>query len=268
MGWGTGRPLPFHPRTTLITGASSGIGRAAATALAARGSNLVVVARRRDRLEALAQELRSAYGVHVQVIPADLRHPHVGVALLAACENHVDAVINNAGIGMFGRLDLQEPALLEDLLNVNVRAVTSITRAFIPAMRERREGTIVNISSIVAHHATPYWATYAASKAFVLEFTKALWQENLETGVRCVALCPGQTSTEFFTQAGRSPSRMLSMSTPQDVVDAMMAMLDSRNTRPQRFVDLRSRLTTIALDWLPLPLRLRLISGMAQHTHH
>lgn len=185
----------------LVTGASSGIGRAVAEQLAADGSDLVVVARRRDRLEELAVGLRSAHGVRVDVLVADMTDP----AQLAPVEDRlrtgVDLLVNNAGVGGQGRfaerpLDGQERQIL-----LNVLAPVRLAHAALEAMIPRAAGGILNVSSIAGRQPMPYLATYAATKAYLSTFSHALHEEVRHQGVAVTNLLPGFTRTEFHDVA-------------------------------------------------------------------
>ena len=191
-------------RRAWVTGASSGLGAAFAEALARRGFDLVIIARRRERLEALADELRDRYEVSVQVLAADLTQ----AADLQAIESHVasDAaltiLVNNAGFGTIGRFAALDPDRDEAEVRLNVIALSRLTRAALPGMIARGLGGIINVSSVTAFLPGPFHATYGASKAFVNSFTEALHEELHGTGVRVQALCPGFTRTEFQERAG------------------------------------------------------------------
>lgn len=191
---------------SLVTGASSGIGAAFARALAARGSDLVLVARRTDRLRELASELEGAHGIRAEVVTADLSEPAAGRALRAAISGDVDTVINNAGFGDHDALVDAEPEVLEHMIAVDVTALVDITRAFLPAMLQRRHGAIVNIASTAGFQPVPLMAVYGASKAFVLSFSEAVWQEAKPHGVRCWRshpVSPGPSSSR--SRATRMP---------------------------------------------------------------
>jgi len=197
--------VDYHGQTTLITGASSGIGAAFARALAARGSDVVLVARRLDRLQALAAELEHGHGVRATAIALDLSVPGAGRALAAAAEERhltVTSLINNAGFGTDGPFHQADADRLGEQINVNVGSLVDITRAFIEPLRASGTGVLVNVASMAAHNPIPGMATYAATKAFVLNFTEALWYESRPTGLRVLALSPGLTSTEFFDVLG------------------------------------------------------------------
>jgi hypothetical protein len=191
--------------TALITGASAGLGEGFARALAADGNDLILTARRADRLETLAAELRAKHGVAVRVIAADLADPAAPAQLMAAIAAaglRVDTLINNAGYGLRGAVaELDSDAQL-GIVDVNCRALVALARAVLPAMIERRSGGILNIASTAAFQPGPWMAVYYASKAFVLSFSEALHEEAKPHGVRVAALCPGPTHTEFAGRAG------------------------------------------------------------------
>src|ERR1700726_2477875 len=195
---------------TLITGASSGIGEAFARVLAARGDDLVLVARSAGKLEALAAELTARHNVRVDVVPADLSHSDASdgiVAELTARGIAIGTLVNNAGFGTYGEFAVLDAAHERDEVFVNVVAPVVLTRALLPAMIERGRGAIVNVGSTASFQPVPYMATYGATKAFVLSFSEAVAEEVRPHGIRVVALCPGQTETAFFDgmNEARSP---------------------------------------------------------------
>ncbi|HWV38719.1 MAG TPA: SDR family oxidoreductase [Vulgatibacter sp.] len=197
-------PFEYRGRWAVVTGASSGIGEAFARALATRGMNLVLAARRTALLGALGDALEKAHGVRVAAVGVDLADPTGPERLFreATAGREIHLLVNNAGFGLDGRFeDLPLERQLE-LLRVNVSAVVELTGLFLPAMQERRAGGIVQVSSSVAFQPVPGLATYAASKAFVLSFAEALWAENEDLGVRVLALCPGGSPTGFQDVAG------------------------------------------------------------------
>ena len=190
--------------TVLITGASSGIGLELARRFAADRSNLILVARSEEKLHQLAAELRAADGVQVRVLPEDLAAADSPRRLFDALQDEgvaVDVLVNNAGFGACGSVaDLPAEQLL-DIIQVNVAALTHLTRLFLPGMIERRSGGILNVASLAAFQPGPYMAVYYATKAYVLSFTEALAEELLGTGVRVTCLCPGPTVTRFAAVA-------------------------------------------------------------------
>lgn len=225
------RPLIYRDQTVLITGASSGLGAEFARRLAARGADLALVARRADRLQALATELTDQYGVTVTVLPQDLAAPGAGEQLrdrLADLGVEVTAVINNAGFASSGAFHEIGADRLRQEVALDVAAVVDITRAFIEPLRRRGNGFLVNLASIAGYQPIPDMAVYAASKAFVLSFTDSLWAECHGTGLRVMAVCPGPTETEFFAVAGEKASGGLPKMTAEDVVSATLAGLDRR----------------------------------------
>ncbi|HEX8309158.1 MAG TPA: SDR family oxidoreductase [Allosphingosinicella sp.] len=204
---------------TLVTGASAGLGAEFARQCRARGDELVLVARRRERLEALAAELGSAH-----VIAADLAEPGAAGRLLAEVAGlglEVDTLINNAGFGLSGGFAESSPERLVEMIDLNVRALTELCRLVLPGMAERRNGAILNVASTAAFQAGPNMAVYYASKAYVLSLTEAIHQEMKGKGVKVTALCPGPTATEFFEVAESAGSTLAKMATdPVAVVRA------------------------------------------------
>jgi short-subunit dehydrogenase len=191
----------------LITGASSGLGAEFARQLARAGKDVVLVARRTDRLEALRADIERAGGARCHVIAKDLAPMEAPEALFAettklGCE--VDWLVNNAGFGTNGRfVELPLAKEREEIL-LNVYCLVALSRLYSPAMVARGRGTIVNLGSVGSFVPTPYMATYSATKAFVLSFSEALATELASTGVNVLALCPGATKTEFQEVAGVS----------------------------------------------------------------
>jgi len=194
----------------LVTGASSGIGTEIARQLARSGHDLVLTARRVAPMEALAAELHAA-GAAVTVIGADLAKPGAATALvqdLAARGLAIDVLINNAGLGAAGRFDRQDETRVSEMLQVNIVALTELTRLLLPPMVARGRGRIMLVASVAAFQPGPRMAVYFASKAYVLSFGEALAYELRKTGVGVTVLCPGATETEFFAVAGADKSIM------------------------------------------------------------
>jgi short-subunit dehydrogenase len=195
----------------LVTGASAGIGRAFAERLAARGDDLVVVARDTARLEALGKELDGAYGTDVEVLTADLATGQ-GIAAvearLADGARPVDLLVNNAGFGTVGRFHELPVAPEITEIGVNVVAVTRLMHAALDGMVRRGRGGVINVSSIAGYQPNPGTATYGATKAFVSSLSQAVHEELKGTGVHCMVLCPGFTRTEFQDRAGVDSSEV------------------------------------------------------------
>jgi short-subunit dehydrogenase len=213
----------------LVTGASSGIGAAFARRLARDGRGLILVARRLDRLEELATELRERHGHAVTVVAADLTQPSDvrKVEEQVASDAALDLLGNNAGCGSMGRCATLDPDREEEEVRLNVIALQRLTRAALPGMIGRKRGGIINVSSMAGLQAGPCNATYSATKAFVNSFTEALHEELRGSGVQMQALCPGFTRTEFQQQAGVNTSDLPSFAwmSAEAVVDASLAGL-------------------------------------------
>ncbi len=191
--------------TALITGASSGIGATFAHHLARRGYGLILVARSQDKLDQLADSLRQAHGVMVDVLPADLSQPSPGEALLArvdALGRQVDLLINNAGFGAAGPFHTLPAARQQDMIALNVAAVVDLAQHFLPGMVARGRGDLINVASLAGFQPMPFMSVYGATKAFVLSFSEALWAEYRGHGIRVVAVCPGPVDTPFFEATG------------------------------------------------------------------
>ena len=214
--------------TTLITGASSGIGEAFARRLAARGENVLLVARSVDRLAALCDELRAAHKVDAQFVALNLAGPHAAGRLYEETLRRglsVETLINNAGFGSFGDFADQDLNRELEMIELNVRTLVALTHVYLKPMRKRGRGAIINVASTAAFQGVPYMATYAATKAFVLSFSEALWEENRARGVRVMALCPGVTKTNFFAAADAEQMPMRVAQTPEQVVDTALRAL-------------------------------------------
>lgn len=190
--------------TALITGASSGIGSELARVHASRGGDLVLVARRRERLEELARQLTQQFGVRSEVIAADLAlasAPNEIEREIGARSLRIDFLINNAGFGGHGLFHQRAWEKDRDMILVNVLALTALTRLLLPGMIERGHGRIMNVASTAAFLPGPLQAVYYATKAYVASFSEALANELTGTGVSVTALCPGATETEFAAEA-------------------------------------------------------------------
>jgi short-subunit dehydrogenase len=219
--------------TALITGASTGIGRDLAFECARAGYDLAVVARNRNQLESLAAEVGSETGRHVLIIAEDLTRPEAPAGIREALRDcAVDVLINNAGValrGMFHELPVEKQMAM---LQLNVNALTHLTRLFLPAMVERRKGRVMNVASTAAFQPGPLMAVYYASKAYVLSLSEALHNEVREFGVIVTALCPGPTETEFGTRAEMSGTRLFEseniMSSAEVARAGFQALMDGK----------------------------------------
>lgn len=246
--------VDYHGQTTLITGVSSGIGVEFAREFARRGSDVVLVARRLDRLEKLAAELATTHGIRATGILLDLSLPAAGQMLAGEVARRglvVTSLINNAGFGTFGKFHTEDPKRLQEEINVNVASVVDISRAFVGRLRVAGTGVLINVASIAAYQPIPNMAVYAATKAFVLSFTEALWQESLGTGLRVILLSPGATRTEFNDVLDtEEPTRGAAFQTPRQVVETALRALDRRTPPPSVISGLRNRLMASAVRLL------------------
>lgn len=193
--------------TAIVTGASSGIGAQCARLLAARGYDVVVVARRIERLEALAKEIEAAHGVRATPIQLDIAAPGAAQSLFAKTAGAgmvVEVLVNNAGFGTQGFFPDIPWEKTAEQLQLNVVSLTELSQRFTAAMRARGGGYVLNVASIGAYMPVPGYATYAAGKAYVRNFSEALAHELRDSGVRVCCLCPGPTETEFIAVAGQS----------------------------------------------------------------
>jgi uncharacterized protein len=222
----------FIPHRSLVTGASSGIGADLARGLAERGSDLVLVARREDRLREQAARFEAEHGVHVDVVPLDLAEPHAGTRLRDLVDGPVDTIVNAAGFGSYGSLVDTDAETLERMVDTNVRALVDVTRAFLPDLIAGRHGAVVNVASTAGFQPIPGQAVYGASKAFVRSFTEAVWYEARGYGVKVVGLCPGVTRTEFFDVVGTELSGGGAMQTVEQVTARALQALDRQSSPP------------------------------------
>lgn len=223
----------WEDRWALVTGASAGIGWALAEQLAADGAKLVLAARRRDRLEELAQKLVSSHNAVVEVVAADLSRPGGAGQLFAWTEGKgiaPDLLVNNAGFGIYGEFHQASLDRCLEMAQVNVAAVIELTHRYLAGMVERRRGDILIVASTAAFQPVPYLSCYAATKAFDLIFAEGLAEEVRRYGIRVCALCPGSTTTEFARVADQ-PERMLRFpETAEKVARVGLAALEAGKT--------------------------------------
>src|ERR1041385_606195 len=211
--------------TAIITGASSGIGEVFARKLAARGRNVLLVARSEDKLITLCNELGRSNSIRAQYVALDLSKPEAPKQLFDEAQERglfVDLLINNAGFGSMDEFSKLELSRELNMIDLNVKALVELAYRFLKPMIEKHQGAVINVASTAAFQPVPYMATYAATKAFVLSFSEALWEENRTHGVKIMALCPGVTETNFFEAArGEKPPARISQ-TPEEVVDTAL----------------------------------------------
>ena len=218
----------FFGTRALVTGASSGIGAELARQLAARGASLVLTARSKDKLDALASEISEKSRVGVLVVVADLARPGGAESLAAdvdALGVPIDHLVNNAGFGDAGAFARSDAHKLDEMVRLNCEAVVVLARHFLPAMIERRRGGVLNVASTAAFQPMPYMAVYGATKAFVLSFSAALAKEVEGSGVTITALCPGPVPTGFQAAARIEPGveRIAAMSAQETAERAIAA---------------------------------------------
>lgn len=223
----------WQGKWALITGASAGIGTAMARELAAGGSNLVLTARRRDRLAGLAAELSAKHNIRTLACVADLAQPLGPQEIFSFTESKniaIDLLVNNAGFGAYGEFQKARLDRLIEMTQVNVTAVVHMTHLYLPGMIARGGGDILIVASTAAFQPVPYISTYAATKAFDLHFAEGLAEEVRQHGVRVCALCPGSTATEFFQVAGQRNHTRRSPETAEKVAHVGLAALAAGKT--------------------------------------
>ena len=259
--------MSYAGKIALITGASSGIGAAFADALAARGAHLVLVARSADKLHAMAAKLRSRHQVNVDIMHMDLSREEAAVEIhreLRQRNLRVSLLVNNAGFSTNGAFETIAASLDHQQIMLNVAAVVNLTHEFIPEMLAQGEGIVINVGSTTSFYPLPQQAVYAASKAFVLSFSEALWVEYRQRGIRVLALCPGATDTAFFNTMGRDVT--LKKHTPEKVVQVALAALDQN--RHYVIPGLRNTLESALLPrLLPRSLVARLVGTLSQRAY-
>ncbi|MGW6982178.1 SDR family NAD(P)-dependent oxidoreductase [Streptomyces sp. NPDC054932] len=257
--------MTYRGTTALITGASAGLGVEYARQWAERGADVVLVARRIDRLEELAADLERRYWVRARPIAADLARPGAAAALHAELDElgiPVHTLINNAGFGSHGPFAAEDPARISEMIQLNVLAVTELTRAFLPGLKADGRGALVTVASAAAFQPTPAMAVYGATKAFVLNFTEAVAYETRTSSLRVLAVSPGPVRTEFFDVVGSRDAAVGRMATPEQVVTATRRALERGKTPPSIVVGLGNRLSATASSLVPRRLALT-VAGRA-----
>jgi short-subunit dehydrogenase len=256
----------FNGKWALVTGASAGIGAALARELAGHGAKLILTARRKERLEALAAELR-AKGTEVRIVVADLNDPGAPQQIYDATEGAgltVDILVNNAGLGQFGEFYLSPMEQELSQVRVNCEAVVQLSRLFVPRMVERRRGWVLVVASTASFQPIPYLTTYAATKVFDRFFAQGLAAEVARFGVKVTALCPGITDTEFIDVARASVFKSRGMQPAAEVARLAVVAL----TRGQRTIipKFGSRLTALLVPFFPVGWITHLIEKAARRS--
>ncbi|MFF4983812.1 SDR family NAD(P)-dependent oxidoreductase [Streptomyces sp. NPDC001046] len=245
--------MSYRGTTALITGASAGLGEVFARQWAERGADVVLVARRLDRLEELAGALKRRHGITARPLAADLARPGAAAALkteLAERGITVQTLINNAGFGSHGAFAEQEPEHITRMIQLNVGAVAELTRTFLPELVADGRGALVTVASTAAYQTTPAMAVYGV-KAFVLSLTEALAHETRRSSLRVLAVSPGPVSTEFFDVVGTQEAAVGRVSSPAEVVTAARRALERRRTPPSTVAGLPNRLSSLAPRFAP-----------------
>jgi short-subunit dehydrogenase len=254
---------------TLITGASSGIGEAFARRLAAEKHNLVLVARSEEKLRALCDDLSRDHRITCRYFAIDLLGVEADARLFEQTEEagmEIDWLINNAGFGSAGDFATLELEKELEIVDLNVSALVALTHRYLQKMRERKSGTIVNVSSAAGFQPIPFMATYAASKAFVSSFSEAIAEENRPFGIRILALCPGSTKTNFFAASKiERPIQVKGQQTAEQVVDTAMKAL--RHNRKKIVSGWTNYLGTIAGTLLPNSVSSRVMAKALRSRH-
>lgn len=218
--------LQRYGPTALVTGASSGIGAAMAERLAAKGFNVILTARRQDRLAALADELMDRYAIEARDWVCDLsKSEQVETLITQLDEVDLGLVVSNAGFGFKGRFDAASLALQQEMLMVNAMAPLTLCRALLPALVSRGRGGVILTGSVEGFIGCPYSTTYAASKAFIRSFGEGLWAEYRPLGVDILTLCPGATDTEAPLKQGIDPATLPHLMSAEEVAERALAQL-------------------------------------------
>ena len=217
----------MNKKTAVITGASSGIGMELARLFAADGYDLIVSARRAERLQQLADELAKAYGVTTHIIQMDIAQPYAGEALwqaITAITPDIEVLVNNAGVGDAGDFANEVPEVIERMLHLNIATLTALTRHALPQMIERKHGKILNVASLAGFQpGGPGMSVYYATKSYVLSFSRGIRCELRGTGVSVTALCPGATRTEFEATANAQNTLLFHWTKPMEASEVAWA---------------------------------------------
>ena len=254
--------MQYAQTTALVTGASSGIGAEFARALARRGADLVLVARREDVLETVASEIRDVSGRTVHVVPLDLTADGAGRDLarrVASLGLSIDTVVNAAGIGRTEDFTSSGAEAIRQQLALNVHAVVDVSHALLPQVASSGRGALVNVASLTGYMPVPGMAVYAASKAFVIRFTEALAHETRTSGATVLAVSPGPTRTDFYAGSGTATTGVR-FQTPAQVVATTLSALERRRPPVSVVSGAGNRLTRRMVGLLPT----RLVLPMAE----
>lgn len=265
------KPFEWEAGAALVTGASRGIGAEIARQLAQRGTKtLILVARSEADLQKLASEIRTTYPeTRIEIVPADLAQPDAPRALKAETDRRglpVHLLVNNAGFGSHGNFETRDASGEQDMVAVNVSALVTLTRLYLPEMVARKTGGVLNIGSTAGFQPVPYMTTYGATKAFVQSFSEALWAEMQDraTDVRVVCLCPGATATNFADKLDRGKFENSKKDSAEEVARVGLDALDK--TGPFAVVGGANYVVSLGYRIMPRAMMARFVAGMFRPT--
>lgn len=247
-------------KTTLITGASGGIGEEFARQLACEGNNLFLVARSQSKLKELCDELKAKHKIEADFFAVDLIEVDADKKLFDETSRRgieIDFLINNAGFGSMGYFDELDLNTELKMIDLNVRVLTALTHRYLQPMVERKSGAILNVASTAGFQPVPFMATYAATKAFVLSFSESLWEEYRPHGIKVMAFCPGGTQTNFFEASKMERPIMRTVQTPEEVVK--VALNGLKRGRSHIISGWINYLTTESQRFVPRSLSLKVV---------
>jgi short-subunit dehydrogenase len=258
--------MNFKGKTAVVSGASSGIGLGYAHELAARGANLVLVARNKVQLDNISKEIKASHDVKINVIALDLSKATSGQELIEALKKlklTTEILINNAGFGTNSRLANEERGRIQQEITLNVVTLVDLTAAVLPGMLANDFGVIVNIGSTASFQPVPGMAVYGATKAFVRSFTSAVWGEVQGTNVRVLTVNPGATATEFFNVAKAKPAGQLAPVSA--VIDATFKALEAKNSGPSIIVGSQNAFTAHLTRLVPTKAVIKIAAKLFLH---
>lgn len=256
---------------TLITGASGGLGEEFARLAAADGNDLVLVARSKEKLETLGEELEAKHTIRVTVLPHDLSTPDAVETLIAELKEkniEPDILINNAGFGAYGLFHETSYEQEKNLIAVNVAALTELTKRVVPSMVKRGSGKILNIASTAAFQPGPLMAVYYASKAYVMHFSLALSEELKDTGVTVTCLCPGPTKTGFEANANLGNSRLFRLGSMDAATVATIGYSAMKSGRPLIVAGRRNKIGAFMTRFIPRMLAAKIAKSVQSPQSH
>jgi short-subunit dehydrogenase len=257
--------IDYTGKTALVTGASSGLGAEFAEQLAAAGADLVLVARREDRLVKLANELGEKYKVKASYLVHDLSVANSGQTLQKELDSqgiNVDILVNNAGFATNATVINEDRNKVRDEIQLNVGTLVDLTVGLIPAMVERNFGVIVNVSSTAGFQPVSNMAVYAATKSFVLSFTQALWGELQGKNVKVLAICPGATVSEFWDVAGMGAVSNKGFESPKTVVSNTLKELSKQKGNPYLVSGFKNRVLASSIKFMPTKMTIKMVGKM------